>query len=115
MNYAAIATRVVAPALKKYGVAMTYRTYADVYDEDTGITARTATDTSVHGIIASYKSRDIDGEQVQTGDRRIAATGIPAPTRGDQVIVGSTTYTVVGFSVVGPDGTAIACELQVRP
>jgi hypothetical protein len=51
---------------------------------------------------------------VRVGDKRVLTAEIPEPTPGDQIIIGTTTYTVVTGRAVAPAGDAVLYDLQVR-
>lgn len=114
-DYVGLRTNVVLPALRKYGQAVTYRSFSQEFDETTGENVRVATEISAYAVVGEYKLGAIDGTLVRVGDKRLLTAEIPEPRLGDQVVLGSTTYTVVSPArVISPAGEAVLYELQVR-
>jgi hypothetical protein len=114
--YGNLRTNVVVPALKRYGTAITVRTYADSFVPGTGINTRTPTDTAAFGVIDDYLAREIDGTRVQAGDKRLLTAELAVePKGGDQVIIGGTTWSVVSCQGVMPAGSpAVLYIVQLR-
>lgn len=88
------------------------------YDPSTGSAgSATTTDYTTRGIVLAYRDRAIDGALVRRGDRKCilkVKNLATAPQVGDQLIVGSDTYTVIDFKTGELGGTAFVYTLQIR-
>lgn len=69
------------------------------------------------GLFTMFHNREIDGELIRVGDRRvlIAAQGLAAaPSTGNLIRDGSTTYKVVKVDTLQPGDTTVLYKVQVR-
>ena len=105
--------------LRKFGAAQTVRTTtAGTYDPATDTTSgATTTDHSVIGVLLSYRTADIDGTLIKSGDMRFlfSASGlsfVPDPTC--VVIVNSYVWHVQNVRRIEPSGVGVLYDLQVR-
>jgi hypothetical protein len=112
-DYAGLRSSQVLPALRKYGQAITYRSFFEEAFSQ-GQYDRTPINTPAYAVVGEYKLGVIDGTMVKVGDKRLMTAEIPEPKAGDEVVVGSTTYTVVTARAVAPSGEPVIYELQVR-
>jgi hypothetical protein len=76
------------------------------------------TDTTVKAVVTDYLQREVDGDLILLGDKRvlIAASGLTdAPMVGDYIIEGSgSQYRVMSVITVQPGEVAMLYKLQVR-
>lgn len=97
--------------VRSKGVTEGYDVATDTY------TAGTDSDVTAKALFTEYKTKDIDGEVIQRGDKKllIAASSLSsAPTTETQIVDGSDVYSVIGVETVEPGDTAILYKVQVR-
>jgi hypothetical protein len=114
----AIAT--VQRMLAKYGATTTLTTPSDTapaYDPATGTaTPAAATVDTVTAAVFPYADKFVDGTLILTGDEQayVSAQGITEPKPGSVLSWGGKSYTAISVKVLGPAGTNVLYELQVR-
>lgn len=66
-------------------------------------------------VIEGYHEREIDGESVRRGDRKVmlAATG-EAPRTGDRLVIGGRRWVAVDVMIEEPGGLPLFFVVQVR-
>ena len=68
----------------------------------------------IKGLVREIKTRDIDGEYIQFGDKRGIFTSEVPIIQGYRIIVDDETYTVVDPRPVKPTGTVVAYRPILR-
>lgn len=68
----------------------------------------------IKGLVREIKTRDIDGEYIQFGDKRGIFTSEVPILQGYRIIVDDETYTVVDPRPVKPTGTVLAYRPILR-
>lgn len=110
-----IASRVDAIIADK-GETITLRKSAGVFNVATGENALTDTDYTVKASLREYSPRELVG-LVQQGDKkaRIAVAALSVtPAKGDKVIAGSRTFTVLAVDTRNFEGLGAIHILQIR-
>lgn len=70
---------------------------------------------SAKGVMLAYESSEIDGSNVQSGDRKVILQAVEQPKAADRLRVGlESSWTIVSWKEVAPAGLALIYELQVR-
>lgn len=111
--------------LQKFGQAVVLScpsTSAPTYDPATGVSTPVAPATYTgRGAVFDYKQTDINATLVQAGDQRLYlspfqadGTAMPEPKTSDEIVIGSTTYSIVRAGKVAPAGTKVLYDLQLR-
>lgn len=118
MTYASQAASVVRQ-IGKFGRLVTLRRVtAGTLDTATDtITGAGTTDATVKAVVLDYQQREIDGDMVIRGDKRVliaAADLDSAPAKSDRIIDGGVTYQIENVEIVGPGDTDLLYKLQVR-
>lgn len=54
-DYTGLRASVVLPALRKYGQTVTYRTFLQEFDAETGENIQVPSDTSAYAVMGGYK------------------------------------------------------------
>lgn len=99
------------------GRSMTLRrNTVGAYDPATSSANVTYVDTVVKGLFINYNSKEVDGTQVQSGDRKVILKGknTNPPGLGDQIIDGSNKGAIVNVRTVEEKGSAVIYTCQVR-
>ncbi len=118
MNYAKLATSTEA-RLSAAGMPMTLRVTAPgTYDPSLGARAGdVVVDHSFTGVMANYKTFQIDGTLVQAGDM-LALLGASSlsvePEPGAVLIASGEAWDVKNVKTIAPGGVAILHKVQVR-
>lgn len=68
----------------------------------------------INGLVREIKTRDIDGDYIQFGDKRGIFTSEVPILQGYRIIVDDETYTVVDPRPVKPTGTVVAYRPILR-
>lgn len=86
------------------------------YDPDTGDAANVETQYAGTGAVFAYSQRDMDGDQVRTGDQRLllSAENVPVPRTGDQVLIGEDLWSVVRCDTLAPAGVPVLHTVQIQ-
>lgn len=90
--------------------------FADDVDEY-NVVATPTTTPDVTMYLSDYKIADIDGTNVQSGDRKAFLDGAAAPANFDaksKIVVAGLTYEIVGFDPKRVGGDVIYYRLQLR-
>lgn len=106
-----------ASLLTSYGRSLTFtRTTPGAYNPATGTTgAGTATEYTGYGAVLEYRNREVDGERILQGDRKIILQNVSTePNINDVVPIDSESYTVLGVMSLNPAGTNVIYTLHVR-
>lgn len=91
--------------------AGTYHPDADAFSGDD------EEDEDIDAVITDYHDRQIDGEIILRGDRKVLIAGsalTSPPTKGDVMEDGDDEYRIVNIETVKPGDTVLLYKLQVR-
>jgi hypothetical protein len=100
--------------IAKFGTQYTFtRVTKGTYDPATGTTTDTSSTYTAYACLFDYSGADRADGSVLQGDRRMLAESGTYEV-GDTVVVGSETYRIISISDIGPSGTVVASNLQVR-
>jgi hypothetical protein len=109
-----------AALLLEFGQSVTLRQLANSSYSGGSVT-QTPTDYIGLGAVFNFAQRDIDGTLIKTGDQQLLmsvfqtnGSAMPLPTTADQIIIGSTTYTIQPSRKVDPAGTVVLYDLHIR-
>jgi hypothetical protein len=112
-NYTPL-TQSASRMIEKFGALYTFtRITKGIYAPATGTTTDTASTYQKYACLFDYSDTDLADGAILQGDRRMLAEG-HAYEVGDTVVVGSDTFRVINISDVGPSGTVVASNLQIR-
>jgi hypothetical protein len=103
--------------ITKFGASSTLTHVAPAtYDPTTGSTTPTETAQTVQACVFPYSNALIDGTLIRTTDLQalVAASGVSEPAAGSTLLWGGVTRTIVRAKNLGPAGTFVLYELQVR-
>lgn len=103
--------------LTEFGQVVTVtRKNNGVFDPATGITA-SAADTTFTGnaAIFDYIQSQIDGQNIEQGDKRALIDSANIPLISDIVTTTDGDFNIVSVNKTGPNGEAVIYELQLRP
>ena len=103
--------------LERFGRAITLvRVEAGDYDPDASAAATYEHQYAGIGAVFAYAQREMDGDQVRTGDQRLllSADGVPTPQTGDKVVIGCDTWSVVRCETLAPAGVPVLHTVQLR-
>ena len=65
--------------------------------------------------VTQYTVEDMDGTLIGTEDLRVfMAVSDAVPLKSDTLVIGGTSYEIQRVGVLGPDGTTICYDMQVR-
>jgi hypothetical protein len=88
---------------------------AGTYDPATGSATETVSSSIVTGIAVNYPDREIDGTQVQRGDRIVLISAVGAvPKASDVIVINGERNKVMNCKNLAPAGLAVMYTLQVR-
>ena len=107
-NSVTTATRLIST----YGRTMTLRTTTETGDP--WDPTQTSSDTDIIGVAVDYRSSEIDGDMVQTTDKRFLLTSTVTPTLQDKIVDNSTEYSIVNIREIKPGDTVVLYDVQVR-
>lgn len=100
--------------IAKFGTQYTFtRVTKGAYNPATGQTSDTASTFTGYACLFDYTDSDRADGSVLQGDRRMLADAGTYEV-GDTVLVGSETYRIIAISDIGPGGTVVASNLQIR-
>ena len=100
--------------IEKFGTQYTFtRVTKGAYDPTTGQTSDTTTTFTGYACLFDYADSDLADGTILQGDRRMLAES-GAYEIGDTVVVGSDTFRIINISDIGPSGTVVASNLQIR-
>ena len=100
--------------IEKFGTQYTFtRVTKGAYDPATGQTSDTTSTFTGYACLFDYSDSDRADGSILQGDRRMLAES-GAYEVGDTVVVGSDTYRIISISDIGPSGTVVASNLQIR-
>lgn len=111
------ATATAQRLLTKFGQSVALQSVTvGVYDPATGAVSSAASTQNGVGVELAYRAAEIDGTNVQRGDRKllISSVGITAPKPEDKCTVAGVVYTVKSVEPITPGGVNIAFYLQLR-
>lgn len=103
--------------LSRFGREVTLvRIEAGDYDPATSAAATYERQYAGTGAVFAYAQREMDGDQVRTGDQRLllSAENVPAPQTGDLVMIGCDTWSVVRCETLAPAGVPVMHAVQLR-
>lgn len=110
--------------ISEYGKSITVKRVNRVFDTDkpwkkdtSSAAEQPDTDHTVMGVIADFNHREVDGEIIQTGDRRllVAAQGLAFEfDLRDLIVDGSDQWRIVNINTVAPGATTLLYDLQLR-
>jgi hypothetical protein len=100
--------------IAKFGQQYTFtRTTKGAYNPATGQTSDSSATFTGYACLFDYSDADRADGTILQGDRRMLAEGGTYEV-GDTVVVGSDTYRVINISDIGPGGSVVASNLQIR-
>ena len=112
-NYTPI-TASAGRMITKFGKQYTFtRVTKGAYNPATGQTSDSASTFTGYACLFDYTDADRADGAVLQGDRRMLAESGTYEV-GDTVVVGSDTYRVINISDIGPGGSVVASNLQIR-
>jgi len=112
-NYTPL-TESAARIITKFGKEYTFtRTTKGAYDPATGTTSDTTSTFTGYACLFNYSDSDLSDNTILQGDRRMLAESKTFEV-GDTVAVGSDTFRIISISDVGPGGSVVASNLQIR-
>lgn len=103
--------------LTKFGQSVVLRNVTiGTYDPATGANAVTSSDTSVKAAVFDFGrgQTEMQGNLVQTGDKRCIMSATATPSLEDKVVVGGKEYAIIGIGEVNPAGTRVISTLHLR-
>lgn len=117
-DYALFRDGTTKQLLAQFGKPMkVYRRVEGVYDPATGTAAVTESTLTMNGVVVDYTSRQLDGERVKAGDRRVLLDPSGQTKEvavGDEVIVDNVRHMIVATSHVRPAGTTVLFDCTAR-
>lgn len=112
-NYTPL-TQSAARMITKFGALYTFtRVTKGAYAPATGTTAETSATYQKYACLFDYSDTDLADGTILQGDRRMLAEGHTYQV-GDTVVVGGATFRIINVSDVGPGGSVVASNLQIR-
>lgn len=112
-NYTPL-TQSAARMLTKFGTLYTFtRVTKGTYSPATGTTTDTSATYTKYACLFDYTDADRGDGSILQGDRRMLAEGHSYEV-GDTVVVGGDTFRIISISDIGPSGTVVASNLQIR-
>lgn len=72
----------------------------------------TNVDTPIKAVISDYKNYDIDGTLILAKDKKMITTS--SVTLSDNIVDGSTVYSVVSVNEIAPSTTVLVYKVQLR-
>lgn len=85
------------------------------YDPKSGETQSSASTYTGNGGVFNYKSNQVDGTVIQSGDLRVILEATTtAPKLSDKVTIDGGTYKIVNIETVSPAGVPVIYKLQLR-
>jgi hypothetical protein len=103
--------------LGQFGQSLTITSKSvGAYDPATGASIVTGTTKTGIGAIFDYGTKDIDGQLVLQGDKKLILSqiGIDNIDVDDTVTIGSKVYTVIMVKEINPGGTNVMYICQLR-
>lgn len=121
LDYAGIRDGEVKKALDTAGQDVTVRLWsAGTYNPTTGTSTPSYTEKTVRAVVAAFKAHEIDGTEIQRGDKRCimlavdTSGGAFSVDTTDTVTVGGAAHEVVSVEEVSPAGTPVIYKAQIR-
>lgn len=112
-NYTPL-TQSASRMITKFGAQYTFtRVTKGAYSAATGTTTDTSATYTKYACLFDYSDSDRADGSILQGDRRMLAEGHSYAV-GDTVVVGSDTFRIISISDVGPGGSVVASNLQIR-
>lgn len=112
-NYTPL-TQSASRMITKFGALYTFtRVTKGTYSAATGKTTDTSATYQKYACLFDYSDADTGDSAILQGDRRMLAEGHSYAV-GDTVVVGGDTYRIISISDVGPGGSVVASNLQIR-
>lgn len=112
-NYTPL-TQSASRMITKFGKQYTFtRVTKGAYSAATGTTTDTSATYTKFACLFDYSDSDRGDGSVLQGDRRMLAEGHSYAV-GDSVVVGGDTFRIISISDVGPGGSVVASNLQIR-
>lgn len=107
---------VAADMLKEFGQLITIKQKTDKqYDPATGSNQQTMEAYTGYGCALNYKSNEIDGTRILTGDMVVLLENIATtPVIGDSVLVNGMEMRLISIERVSPANIDVIYKLQVR-
>jgi hypothetical protein len=87
---------------------------------DGTVTKGANVDTAVVAAVTDYLDRDVDGELIRTGDRKVHISAKSAADAGltltedDSLLIGGVDHEIVNLELIAPSGTVESYIAQVR-
>jgi len=119
INLAAVADRLISENGTDVTLVKVNRALADGSQPWKGGNVPTGSTTKlVKGVIVEYDLRDIDGEQIQRGDRQLVVSENSASPEDirtfDNIVIGTETWKIILVQVVEPGDTRILYSIGIR-
>lgn len=106
-----------ANLLSQFGQSLTITSKsAGAYNPATGTSIITGSTQSGIGAVFDYGTKDIDGQLILQGDKKLilSQVGITSINVDDLVTIGAKTYTVIMVKELNPAGTNVMYICQLR-
>lgn len=120
-NYAALRDGSVKRLLDNFGQNVTVSVWSEgTYNASTGVATPGSSDKTVRGVVLDFKRQEIDGTEVQLGDKKLIAhtkdtSGVSyTPDAHAKVTVSGAVHEVVSVMPLTPAGTDVLYTLQLR-
>jgi len=104
------ATRMITRFGKEYTFT---RVTKGAYNPATGQTSDSSSTFTGYACLFDYADTDLADGAILQGDRRMLAESGTYEI-GDTVVVGSDTFRIINISDIGPSGSVVASNLQIR-
>jgi len=118
LNYNSLVAT-VKNLISHFGATITLTTVMQgAYDPTLGTISEVSTDYSVVGVTEEYNSREIDGDSIKIGDKKlmISSSGLSNLNSFDSItlLIDSVTWKVIRVNTIQPGDTIIFYQLQIR-
>lgn len=103
--------------LSQFGQQITINTVSvGTYNPSTGQSIITSSTQNGIGAVFDYGSKDIDGQLILQGDKKLLLSqiGITSVKVNDTVTIGSKTYTITNVKELNPAGTNVMYTCNLR-
>lgn len=117
MSFYAELQQTAESLLNELGQSVTINTkVVGSYDPSTGTASVTQTTQTGKGAVLDYGSKDIDGQLILQGDKKLLLSqiGIDSIDVNDTVTFGSKTYTITMVKTLNPAGTNVMFICNLR-
>lgn len=120
-DYAALRDGAVKRLLDNFGQNVTVSVWSEgTYNASTGTATPSYADKAVRGVVLDFKRQEIDGTEIQVGDKKLIAhtkdtSGVAyTPDAHAKVTIGGAVHEVVQVMPLTPAGTDVLYTLQLR-